>query len=615
MPSRATQIRHFSATFCLSILLVGLTGCLMGNRPYWHPPTVVLPAEPADTQENTAEGAAERSYAMAFQLEDEGDAGCVDHYFQATTWAWTSIEPSLATASPPPARAWSLYHSALTKLLVTAQRFGRWRPGQGLLVTGPAGPATIPSSYHGFTWVPADFNDLHPVGDYRSPYLNRSFRASGLGVPIVAVHRNHPARPFTQAKQSFPATVVLRPFRSTRSSQGPARLPDSFASSHAQRQNCRFHLEFYDPLRQRAISLADSPVAIAYDLTASFAYASRKNDEVWLRNFLQPGTTNNGNGLFLLEPYQRGKIPLIFVHGLLSDPKTWADMANELRGQQEIVNRYQLMAFRYATGDPFFGSAAKLRQQLQKFHETYDPQRTDPALSRVVMVGHSMGGLIAKLQITYSGDRLWQAVANTPLNQIKTSYLARDRLTNSFFFDPNPDIRRVVFIGTPHRGSRWARRPLGRLGSMLVRPGAEQQQLHAQLLQDNPGVFSQEASRRFPTSIDLLEPSSPLLNATLTLPYRPGIILHTIAGDTHTKLRDGPTDGVVPLSSARLRGVTSEKIVAASHTRLNHDSATVAEIIRILHEHLRLPEHGPCVTAQPCKRTDLAANPEAMLAR
>jgi pimeloyl-ACP methyl ester carboxylesterase len=432
-------------------------------------------------------------------------------------------------------------------------------------------------------------------------------------VPLVAVHRSSPQRPFTQEKQPFPATVILRACHPQGSH--PAHRTGHLTTGPASIQNGNFRLEFYDPLRQRTLPLANTSVTVAYDLTASLAYGSLQEDRAWLRNFLQPGATGKGDGLLMIEPYQRGKIPIVFIHGLLSDPRTWGDLANELRSHQEIIDRYQLMAFWYATGEPFFESAAVLRQQLHELRKAYNPQGVDQAFSQMILIGHSMGGLVAKLQTTYSGDLLWQAAARYPLTQINTSPLTRAKLTQAFFFDPNPDIQRVVFIGTPHQGSSWARRSVGRIGSMLVKPSAATQQRHTQLIQDNPDVFYQEIERRFPTSIDLLEPSSPLLNATLTLPFRRKVTIHTIAGDVHTNLCDGPTDTIVPLSSARLRGVTSEKIVAAKHTHLNHHPDTVEEIIRILHQHLRMASHRPSLRGQPQNPTNLVTSPEPIFAR
>ncbi|MEO2050081.1 MAG: alpha/beta hydrolase [Pirellulales bacterium] len=613
MPFQAVLSRHLSVAVGFNLMLTGLAACATGSDASWQSPTVALPAELSDTQTASAKGAAERNYAIAFQLESEENAACVEYYFRATAWAWYAIDPALLTATPPPARAWSLYHSALTKLLVTAQQYGRWNPHLGITIAGPSGLAPLPISYHGFPWKPADFHDLHPVGEYQSPYLSRSYRGPGLGVPLVVVHRSSPQRPFTQEIQPFPATVILRACHPRGSH--PALRIDHFTTVPPPIQNGNFRLEFYDPHRQRTLPLANTSVAVAYNLTASLAYSSLEEDRAWLSNFLQPGATGKGDGLLMIEPYQPGKIPIVFIHGLLSDPRTWGDLANELRGHQEITDRYQLMAYRYATGEPFFESAAVLRQQLHELRKTYNPHGVDPAFSQMILIGHSMGGLVAKLQSTYSGDQLWQAAARCPLAQVKTSPLLRAKLTEAFFFDPNPDIQRVIFIGTPHQGSSWARRSLGRIGSMLVKQSEAIQQQHTQLIQNNPNVFHQEIERRFPTSIDLLEPSSPLLNATLTLPFRRNVTIHTIAGDFHTNLRDGPTDTVVPLSSARLRGVNSEKIVAAKHTHLNRHPDTVKEIIRILHQHLRMANHRPRLRDQPQNPTNLVTSPESIFAR
>lgn len=113
----------------------------------------------------------------------------------------------------------------------------------------------------------------------------------------------------------------------------------------------------------------------------------------------------------MLEPYQRNKIPVVFTHGLLSDPFTWAEMLNELRSRPGISERYQFWAYEYPTEQPFLASAANLRSQLKLLQQSLNPGQTDTALSQMVLVGHSMGGLIAKLQITQSQDLLWRTVS------------------------------------------------------------------------------------------------------------------------------------------------------------------------------------------------------------
>ena len=153
------------------------------------------------------------------------------------------------------------------------------------------------------------------------------------------------------------------------------------------------------------------------------------------------------------------------------------------------------------------------------------------------------------------------------------------------FFDRSPMVSRVIFIGTPHRGSVIAQRSIGRLGSFLVEQPIDLKLSHRKLICDNPNVFSAEFSNRTPTSIDILEPNSPLLLAVDSLPVDSSVRMHSIIGCGRWMPGSGDSDGVVPVSSARKSGVVSEKLVYDKHTNLPADPVTIGEVISILHEH------------------------------
>ena len=75
----------------------------------------------------------------------------------------------------------------------------------------------------------------------------------------------------------------------------------------------------------------------------------------------------------------------------------------------------------YPTGMPIPGSAARLRQSLIKVRETLDPGHSDAALDRMVLVGHSMGGLLSKMMVQDSKLALWDATITVPRDQFKAS--------------------------------------------------------------------------------------------------------------------------------------------------------------------------------------------------
>ncbi|QEG34969.1 Alpha/beta hydrolase family protein [Bythopirellula goksoeyrii] len=550
---------------CVAVCLLISSGCsfLPRKKTVWQQPCYAEPNP--DGIGNWSLAVAEESYAAAQHSEAAECPDCVDLYYQAATTSWPVMERELAKQGKTSVRSAELHRSAVAKLLVTAQRFGRWDPCRGVTVSTTCGKTHLPTTYQGFTWGPEEFRQLEPAGNYASPNISRAFRNGGLGVPLVVVRETAYRQPFTQKERIFSATAVLRP-------------NDSQSG---------YQLEFHDPLRENTTVVAGTQVPLANDITAPFVFATQGENRQWLNGFLLPGRADDRDGLFMIEPFQPGKIPVVFIHGLLSDPATWVDVINELRAKPELNEHYQWWAFRYATGEPFLTSAARLRRQMTELRQTYDPTHCDTALSQTVLVGHSLGGLVAKLQVTQSGDRLWRTVADRPLANVLTTPQTRRDLHDAFFFPPSNSVARVVYIGTPHEGSPLARRPIGRLGSALVDPSERSEMMHSQLVCDNPNLFSPELQKRFPTSIDLLEPTSPLLNATLALPYSPSVALHSIVGYGYHTCTGEPSDSVVPVHSARLQGVQSEKDVQAKHEYLHRDPITIAEIARILRIHLR----------------------------
>jgi hypothetical protein len=84
----------------------------------------------------------------------------------------------------------------------------------------------------------------------------------------------------------------------------------------------------------------------------------------------------------------------------------------------------------------------------------------------------------------------------------------------------------------------------------------------------------------------LLDPESPLLAALAEMPVKRDVRIHTIVGARRRTLAGEPTDGVVTAASAHHPGAASEIWVAAGHSELHHDATTIAEVRRILNEHV-----------------------------
>lgn len=551
------------------------------GRPQAIAPTVansMVTPPPYTPVQSPALDAADASWRAATEAERANSSLCVDHYYHTATLTWPYLGPQVPEVDRQ--RAWQLYHSSLSKLVEAGQRFYRLEPNRGLKVNTPHGAGYVSIEYAGFPWQPDDFNRLEPASiTNQDPKIDRAILHNGLGVPLVAFRQRPEANDFLAGRTAFAATAVLEPGASGGNVvQAMYSSPDRSVPTIAT-------LRLIDPTRIDQLTIDGQAVPIARNLSTSVSDSLSKTEDSPIDRLIRPDSSNEFDGLQMLEPYQPGKIPIIFVHGLISDRSTWSNMTNELRAVPWINARYQFWYFQYPTGEPFLRSAMTLREQTYAAVRQIDPQGQDVALSQMVLIGHSMGGLVSKLQATYSSTTIWDAYANRPFPAIQGSPQNLDIVSRLFFFEPAPFVKRVVFIGTPHQGASMASRSIGRLAATMVQEPPDRQQMHRLLVAANPGVFRSDFQQRIPTSIDLLEPNSPLLSAMSRLEFASNVRIHSIVG-----IRQGgfgaASDGVVPVTSARHPGATSEYFINASHGQLTRHKESITEVSRILAEHL-----------------------------
>lgn len=542
----------------------------------WTPAAVAVPAvtiltEPIRTVAASDDFAvphfslslAEALYRQATFHEENCCESCVDLYFQVAALSCRFAFPADASV-----RGHELHTSALKKIIETGQKFDRLNPRSGLRIVSDVGDHWIPLHHHGFAWQAEQFSRLIPVGSYETDAFRNIHQQDGVGIPLVVVSERNSEEPFLADTSYFAATFVM-----------DCGAQDEFVLDNVQ-------LKLVDPLRVTQTSIQGRRVAFAKDISAPLAYRLKDDQRSYLDNFIHPTSMGGEGRLYTIEPYQPEKVPVVFIHGLLSDAFTWVEVVNELQACRQFVEHYQIWVYQYPTGRAFLRSGAELRTRLATMRSTFDPLNNDPQLSNMVLVGHSMGGLVAKLQVSESGDRLWRSIANKPFEQVGLPGQYRQELSNAFFFHPSPHVTRVVCIATPHRGSLYARRLMGRIGSKLVDVSVEERDRHRNVVRANPGVFSDEVSARVPTSIDLLDPQSCLLQAIADLPFAPGVTTHTISGVSHWRPWTGASDGVVTVNSTRNWQAVSELHVDEKHTEIHQHPESIDELWKILRQHL-----------------------------
>ena len=224
------------------------------------------------------------------------------------------------------------------------------------------------------------------------------------------------------------------------------------------------------------------------------------------------------------RPYERGKIPVVLIHGLWGFPHQWDRMVAELEADPALRGRYQFWTFSYASGDSIPFSAHLLRQSLRRARRLFDPDGTDAAFDRMVVVGHSLGGILAKMMAQDSGSRIWQTVSNRPIDQIVGPPEDCQLLRQAFCYEPVPEVRRLIFIATPHRGSPLVRGLVRDLGTRICdRPSRFREAREALLAQNEPDFFLPGFRGENPTSVGELASGHPLLLALCDLGIDPSV--------------------------------------------------------------------------------------------
>ena len=477
------------------------------------------------------------------------------------------------------AAVWEVYHHSVAQFVQQAKHHGQLDPIRNVTLTvDDEKTVSIPITHHGFPWSADDFGELRLAEASDKDSVKRYWITPGLGVPLVAISQVEQRSGFISPQVPFAATCILRP--------STAGLEKSGSDVSGSDTGVPAVLELQDPLRIRQVSYQNQQWDLTRDLSAPLALVAHEVHRDKFSSFLDPGRPESKANLRMIEPYQKGKRPLVFVHGLLSDRFTWADLVNDLRSVNGLSEHYQIWSFQYPTGQPFVQSAAELRKSLYKIVRDLDQEGNDEALTQMVLIGHSMGGLVSKLQVTESKSAIWDSVASRGVDQIQASPEIRHEIEQLFFFEPSPYVKRVIFIGTPHLGSPIAKSFVGKLGTALVHTPSERATQFKEFIHANPDLFAGELTHRIPSSIDLLRPDNPMLLATYKLPVNPAVRLHTIIG-TGGELSGGiPADGVVAVESARHPGTVSECLIEAKHTHLTGHEETTKEMVRILGDHL-----------------------------
>jgi pimeloyl-ACP methyl ester carboxylesterase len=513
----------------------------------------------------------------------------LDAYGAAVAHAyWFLLDPNLDRFrnpyDPQFRRACDLYNESLAAAMRIAIKQNKLKPGETHVIQTGKRQFHVEVVLRG-AWHAEDIERLEFVNDYQiEGGLTNQYHTYGLGVPLIAVRTPHegesPAERYYPPGLCFPVTAFLKV-----ADQTPQQ---SAAGVH------RCTLELYDPLFSSDIAVCNRLVPLETDLTMPLAFClaqpSFRAKDIATFGLLNPNQAQAAKGLFMVEPFDPNRIPVVMVHGLWSSPITWMEMFNDLRAFPEIRSRYQFWFFLYPTGQPFWTSAAQLRDTLAEVRHTLDPAGQNPNLDQLVLVGHSMGGLVSRMQTLESGDEFWRLLSDKPLEELRATPEDRAKLAKSFYFHPNPSVKRVVTMGTPHRGSTFANDYTRQAGRILITLPEMMMELGNKLALMNPGYFRNKDLLTMTTSIDSLAPDCQIFPVMLAAERAPWTLYHNVVGVAPRQTFLGRVaeegDGVVAYESAHVDDAASEIVVEADHMAVHRHPLAILEVRRILLEHL-----------------------------
>ncbi len=521
---------------------------------------------------------AAQSCRRARALECQSWARAIALHRDAAAYALLALEGP----QPIGPKARDIHNAAVARLLALAQKgpiVGKssartdWRATLSELGIATVGTTRL--------LAPERICSIVSACEYHVSGLSHHYGSDGLGVPCVALwppDRDRQARVpedrFFPGDVATPATAVL--------SVGALGTGGPW-------HDRSLTLNLLDPFDFQAVESGGKMWPLAADRTVALAVQVDRDRALHLAALTGVLSSDLGRfeeGLYLLRPYSRGKIPVVLVHGLLSSPLPWAETYNELCNDPDLADHYQFWMFLYASGEPIPVAASHLRASLREAMAIFDPSGSDSALQQMVVVGHSQGGLLTKTLAQDSGLAVWDAIVNVPYPASRISPEAHALLERALIFRPEPYVRRLVFIATPHGGSPMADGPLGRLGLALSRPQGTTARIGDEL-EAAYGPNSYNGGLRGETfSLRNLRPSSRVIQALRQIPVAASVPHHSIVLQLRHPTLHGRGDGVVPYESAHLVSASSEVLVPGFHVQLSKPGVT-DELRRILRLHLQ----------------------------
>src|SRR4029077_13677810 len=255
-------------------------------------------------------------------------------YLQAAAMTAPLLGNGIGT---PACETYNAASGELTVLLRSSEGGRLWN--QPLTLTGTNGMYRLrldPAS--NAVWAPDYFTTFEPADQVKEKLIKKENIQQGFGGALVGVRTLNPPEKFAPARGiSAPVTATL-----------------DFHGNDAA-------LALRRPAKQPTASVEGKVRPLEANFSAPISYYQPPANPLFigLMGALRAAHYEKKTGLYFLQPYDPDRIPLVFVHGLISTPFDWVKTINGLQADPEIRKHYQFWVFAYPTGNPVLYSALR----------------------------------------------------------------------------------------------------------------------------------------------------------------------------------------------------------------------------------------------------------------